>query len=220
MSVAQRGSEEVGDSGTGRPEGVDLIRRLVSAQRRLLEERASETLISHIQSLSGLEGFLKSPSFDDLNSAAAYGPVIIINQSRFRSYIIIILLKDSHPSIIFTLSDIHDCADHLKDELLRAQKEKGLDSEDYDLTLNLCPRTSIRAHRETSRREAPPVKGSEEMSGLVLSSNPANLPGSPPKAPDKSSLLLVGQHETLPGAWGEVREPGAELVPDGLRPML
>ena len=141
MSVAQRGSEEVGDSGTGRPEGVDLIRRLVSAQRRLLEERASETLISHIQSLSGLEGFLKSPSFDVLNSAAAYGTVIIIiiNQSRFRSYVII-LLKDSPPSIIiFTPSDIHDRADHFKDEFLRARKEKGLDSEDYDLALIYVP---------------------------------------------------------------------------------
>ena len=139
MSVAQRGSEEVGDSGTGRPEGVDLIRRLVSAQRRLLKERAGETLISHIQSLSGLEGFLKSPSFDDLNSAAAYGPVIIINQSRFRSYVII-LFKDSNPSIIiFTPSDIHDRADHFKDELLRARKENSLDSEDYDLALTYVP---------------------------------------------------------------------------------
>jgi hypothetical protein len=134
MSVAQSESVEGGDSGTGtgRPEGMDSIGRLVSEKWRLLEER--ETLISQIQSFPGFEGFLKPPSFDVLNSAAAHGPVIIINQYQFRSYIII-LLKHSPPSVIFTPSNFHDRANQLKDELLRVRKEKGLDSEDYDLTL-------------------------------------------------------------------------------------
>jgi hypothetical protein len=133
MSVAQSESEEIGDSetGTGRREGMDSIGHLVTTQRRLLEER--NTLISHIQSLPGFENFLKPPSFDVLNSAAAHGPVIIINQSNFVH--IIILLKDSPPSVISTPSDFHDRANRLKDELLHVRKEKGLDSKDYDLTL-------------------------------------------------------------------------------------
>jgi hypothetical protein len=49
---------------------------------------------------------------------------------------IILLVKDSPPSIISTFpSDFHDRANQLENELLRVRKEKGLDSEDYDLTL-------------------------------------------------------------------------------------
>ncbi|KAH9173127.1 hypothetical protein EDB89DRAFT_808253 [Lactarius sanguifluus] len=69
-----------------------------------------------------------------LNSAAAHGPVVIINQSKWRSDIII-LHKYSPPSVISTPSSFHDRANRLKNQLLRARKESGLDSRDYDLTL-------------------------------------------------------------------------------------
>jgi tetratricopeptide (TPR) repeat protein len=137
MSVAQSNDDEVGlgpsgETGTGRRERS--ISHLVLTQRTLLEERNS--LVSHIQSLPGFEHFLKSPSFDVLNSAASHGPVIIINQSQiiFPSHIIL-LLKDSPPSILFTPSGFHDRAKRLENDLLRVRKEYGLDSEDYDLTL-------------------------------------------------------------------------------------
>ena len=133
MSVAQR--EEIVDSETGTGhgcEGVNSIGSLVTTQRRLLVER--ETLISHIQSLPSFEGFLKPPSFDHLISAAAHGPVIIINQSDFSSHILL-LLKGSPPSVISTPSDFDDRANRLKDELLRVRKENGLDSEEYNLAL-------------------------------------------------------------------------------------
>ena len=134
MSVAQSESEEMGDSGTEtvRRKEMDSIGRLVIVQRRLLEER--NDLISHIQSFPGFESCLKPPSFDVLNSAAAHGPVIVINQSQFPSYIVI-LLKDSPPSVIFTPPDFHDRANRLKDGLLHVRKEKGLDSKNYNLTL-------------------------------------------------------------------------------------
>ena len=134
MSIAQSESEELGDSETrtGRREEMDLIGCAVGTQRRLLEER--NNLISHIRSLPGFENFLKPPSFNILNSAAAHGPVIVINQSQFTSNIII-LLKDSPPTVISTPSDFHDRAHQLKDDLLRVRKEKGLDSKDYHLTL-------------------------------------------------------------------------------------
>jgi hypothetical protein len=135
MSVALGGDDdETGRSETGTGRREQSIGYLVPTQRALLEERNS--LISHIQSLPGLENFLKSPSFDVLNSAASHGPVIIVNQSDtyFPSHIIL-LLKDSPPSVISTLSRFHDCANLLENELLHVRKEKGLDSNDYDLTL-------------------------------------------------------------------------------------
>ncbi|KAH8990050.1 CHAT domain-containing protein [Lactarius hatsudake] len=128
MSVAQNENTEIGDG-----EAVtDVFSRLLLRQRRLLDDRVS--LITHIRSLSGLGNFLKPLSFDALNSAATHGPVIVVNQSRWRSDIII-LHKDLPPSVIFAPPDFHDRANQLKDELLHTQKEKGLDSEDYDFTL-------------------------------------------------------------------------------------
>jgi len=132
-SVAQCENTEIGDSEAGNHEGMGAFGRLLLRQRQLSEER--DSLITHIQSLSGFENFLKPPpSFDTLNSAAAHGPVIIVNQSRFSSYIVI-LHKDSPPSVISTPSNFHDRANKLRDRLLRVRKERGLDSEDYGLTL-------------------------------------------------------------------------------------
>src|SRR6202012_3201665 len=95
VSVAQSDDTEIGDNETGSRE--HSIGHLVPTQRRLLEERNS--LIFHIQSLPGFDNSMKSPSFDALNTVAAHGPVVIINQAQFSSHIII-LLKDSPPSVI------------------------------------------------------------------------------------------------------------------------
>ncbi|KAI9435226.1 CHAT domain-containing protein [Lactarius psammicola] len=132
MSVAQSDNAEMGDGEAGNHEGMDAFDRLLLQQRRLSEER--DCLITRIQSFPGFENFLKPPSFDVLNSAAKHGPVIIINQSEWRSDIIV-LYKDLSPSFISTPSDFCDRANRLKDQLLRIRKEKGLDSEDYNLTL-------------------------------------------------------------------------------------
>ena len=112
--------------------GSDPFGNLLLQQRKLLEMRGS--LISLIQTLPGFENFLKPPSFDFLASAAAHGPVILINQSEWRSDIII-LLKDSPPSLISTAPEFHVRANRLKERLLGVRKDKGLDSKDYDLTL-------------------------------------------------------------------------------------
>ena len=134
MSVAQMDDNGLGLSETGTGRREHTIGHLVLTQRKLLDERS--TLISHIQSLPGLEDFLKPLSFSALNSAAACGPVIIINLTRadFPSSIIL-LLKDSPPSIIHTPPSFYDCVDQLENELLRVRKTKGLDSEDYCRTL-------------------------------------------------------------------------------------
>jgi CHAT domain-containing protein len=111
---------------------VDPFGRLVLKQRNLLKERAN--LISQIQSLPGFHSFLTSPSWDALRRAGFYGPVIIINLSKWRSDILV-LLNHLPPSLIPTPDDFYDRATALKDKLLDSRREYGLDSSDYDEAL-------------------------------------------------------------------------------------
>ncbi|KAH9013817.1 CHAT domain-containing protein [Lactarius pseudohatsudake] len=219
---------------------MDSIGSLVITQRKLLDER--NLLISHIQSLPGLKSFLRQPSFDALNSAAARGPVIVINQSEWRSDIVI-LHKDLPPSVISTPSDFYARANGLKDQLLRVRKEKGLESEDYGHNLasvladlyELVGKPVIERLRQLEIPEKSRVwwcptsafcslplhamgpMPSDDSDGLYfmdlyISSYTPTLSAliesrksrSQPITPDKPSLLLVAQPETLHGAWGEI----------------
>ena len=112
-------------------EGMEPFGHLVARQRKLLDDR--EKLISQIQALPGFETFFKPPSFDALHSVACHGPVVIINHSKWRSYILI-LLPNSPPSLITTPDDFHSRANKLQDQLLR-ERNKGLDSDKYDEAL-------------------------------------------------------------------------------------
>ncbi|KAI0291411.1 CHAT domain-containing protein [Russula brevipes] len=97
----------------------------------LLNER--DKLISRVQALPGFETFLKALPFNALQSAAADGPIIIINHCRWRSDILI-LLHNSPPSLIPTTHSFFGHANKLRDRLLSAQ-DKGLDSAEYDAAL-------------------------------------------------------------------------------------
>ena len=121
-------NEAQADSG----ELMDPFGRLVIRQRILVAER--DSLISQIQSLPGFETFLRAPSFDGLRSAAERGPVIIVNHSKWRSDIII-LTRDSLPSLIPTPDDFYERANRLKDQLLSARNH-GLESAAYDDALS------------------------------------------------------------------------------------
>jgi CHAT domain-containing protein len=112
-------------------EGMDPFGHLVVRQRKLLDDR--EKLISQIQALPGFDTFLKPPFFDILRSAARHGPVIIINHSRWRSDIIIVL-HNSPPLLIDAPDDFYARAIKLQDELLGARR-KGLESNKYEDTL-------------------------------------------------------------------------------------
>jgi CHAT domain-containing protein len=107
---------------------MNPLGRIVVRQRKLLDERTN--LIIQIRTLRGFENFLMAPLFDTLHSAAAHGPVIIINHSRW-SCNIIILLYDFPPSLIPIHNDSYARAEGLRDQLLGARK-KGLDSTEYD----------------------------------------------------------------------------------------
>ncbi|KAI9433884.1 hypothetical protein H4582DRAFT_2101246 [Lactarius indigo] len=81
----------------------------------------------------GFHGFLESPLFDTLRSAASSGPVIIINHSSWRSDILV--LHNASPSIITTPHDFYDRARGLKDKLSDSRHKYGLSSREYDETL-------------------------------------------------------------------------------------
>ena len=108
---------------------VDPFGRLLLGQRGLLEERAK--IISQINALPGFDSFLTSPPFDTLRSAASSGPVIIINHSKWRSDILVVL-HNRPPSLIPTQDDFFERAGALKDKLLGSRKKYGLDSKDYN----------------------------------------------------------------------------------------
>ena len=129
LTTSSNNNDNNRDDGTV---GMDPFGRLVVRQRELLDYR--KTLISQIQALPGFETFFKSPSFDNLRSAAARGPVIIINHSTMRSDIII-LHHDFHPSLIPTAPDFYHRATNLRDQLLGARKD-GLDSSEYEEALS------------------------------------------------------------------------------------
>jgi hypothetical protein len=112
-------------------DGTDPFGHLVVRQRKLFDDR--EKLTSQIRALPGFDTFMNPPSFDTLRSAARHGPVIIINHSRWRSDIIIVL-HNSPPSLIDISDDFYARAIKLQDELLGARRN-GLDSNKYEDTL-------------------------------------------------------------------------------------
>jgi CHAT domain-containing protein/tetratricopeptide (TPR) repeat protein len=111
---------------------MDPFGRLVVKQRKLLDER--NDLVVQIQALPGFESFLMAPSFDTLRSAAARGPVIIINHCMWRSDIII-LLHDSPPSLILATKDFYSRAYEMRDQLFCARRQ-GLDSKEFKEVLS------------------------------------------------------------------------------------
>ncbi|KAH9025946.1 CHAT domain-containing protein [Lactarius pseudohatsudake] len=127
ISITPSGRPEVGDGVGQGSDGMDPFGRLVVKQRKLVVER--DALISQIRGGPGLEGFLKTPSFTALRSAALRGPVIVINHCEWRSDILIIF-HSSLPCSVPTAGDFYNRANKLRDELVEARKH-GLDSGEY-----------------------------------------------------------------------------------------
>jgi hypothetical protein len=113
-------------------EGMGPFGRILMKQRKLLDERNS--LILQIRALPDFADFLMAPSFEGLRSAAACGPVIIINHSKHRSDILV-LLHDSPPSLITTTADFYDRAIELRDRLINTRKRHCLESKQYQHNL-------------------------------------------------------------------------------------
>ena len=113
-------------------EGMDNFGRLVMSHRKLLEKR--NELVSQIRTIPDFENFMKTPSLDDLRSAAASGPVIIINHSKWRCDILIVL-HNTDPLLITTPEDFYDRAIELRTRLVTTRKEYHLESRQYQRAL-------------------------------------------------------------------------------------
>jgi len=120
------------DNGLEDGDGMDKFGRLVVRHRELLVKR--KELVSKIQALPGIEGFLKKPSFDTLRSAAVRGPVIIVNHSKWRCDILIVL-HHTHPSLITTPDNFYGRAIELRNQLVHARTKYVLESRRYQREL-------------------------------------------------------------------------------------
>jgi len=127
-----------GDNEQEDDEGMDKFGRLVVRHRELLGKR--NELVSQIQMLPGLEGFLKKPSFDTLSSAAVHGPVIVVNHSAWRCDILIVL-HHTHPSLITTPDDFYGRAIELRNRLVRTRNNNPLESRQYQRALRFVLRS-------------------------------------------------------------------------------
>ncbi|KAH9057575.1 CHAT domain-containing protein [Lactarius vividus] len=184
-------------------------------------------LIPQIRTLSGFGNFLASPSFDTLRSVASCGLVIIINHSKWRSDILI-LLHNTSPSLIPTPHDFYHRATALKDRLFDSRLKYGLDSTHYDQTLASvlaelyklsriwwCP-TSVFCSLPLHAMDPIPSDDGEKLyfldlyicsytptlTALIQSRNRS----SSPLSLDRPSLLLVAQPDpSLPTVGGEIQ---------------
>ena len=132
ISITPSGRPEMEDGVARGSDWTDPFGRLVVNRQSLIEER--DVLISQIQGRPGLEGFLKTPPFSILRSAALYGPIILINHCRWRSDILIVF-HDSSPCSIPTPNDFYGRANKLRETLVGARKH-GLDSNEYQDALS------------------------------------------------------------------------------------
>ena len=107
---------------------LDKFGQMMKNVRRLERERGE--IIDQIRHLPGFENFLKAVPFKTLQTAAAYGPVIIVNHCSFGSDILIVL-NDSAPVHIPTAEDFYTRTIALKRSLLETRSKYSLDSIRY-----------------------------------------------------------------------------------------
>ena len=131
-SILSNGSVATVD-GASIDELIGQLSGLMKRQYELFTKR--NALILQIRDqLVGFEDFLLPLPFDTLRSAALHGPVIVINHSKWRSDVIIVLHKDP-PSLIPMPSDFFDRASQLKAIFLSTREEYGPDSGHEDALL-------------------------------------------------------------------------------------
>ncbi|KAH9014271.1 CHAT domain-containing protein, partial [Lactarius pseudohatsudake] len=106
---------------------VDTFSPALEELQRLL--RGRQEVIRRIQALPGFDNFAKSVPFRNLQTAAAKGPIIIINHCHWRCDILIVL-HNSPTSLIPTNEGFYDHINDLETRLKDASQH-GLDSEQY-----------------------------------------------------------------------------------------
>ena len=111
---------------------LDSFGRMMKRVRMLERERGE--IIDQIRTLPGFKDFLKAIPFETLQTAAACGPVIIINHCVFRCDILIIL-HSAAPVLIPTTERFYTRTAQLKKELLDTRATYKLESRQYQRSL-------------------------------------------------------------------------------------
>jgi hypothetical protein len=106
----------------------DSFRQMIKNVCRLEQER--EEIIDQIRQLPGFQEFLKAVPFKTLRTAAAYGPVVMINHCAYGRDILIVL-NDSAPVLIPTAKNFYTRTIALKQSLLETRAKYSLDSVSY-----------------------------------------------------------------------------------------
>ncbi|MFE9456764.1 CHAT domain-containing protein [Streptomyces californicus] len=102
----------------------------VLAEDRLVLARRWEQLLGEIRMLPGLEGFLRPPSVPELVAAAAEGPVVVVNVSRFRCDALVVTADagiDVVPLPGLTLRDVDAWAAEYVEGVGTAYGKNGVD---------------------------------------------------------------------------------------------
>ncbi|KAH9060651.1 CHAT domain-containing protein [Lactarius vividus] len=110
----------------------DAFGRMMEKVHELERKRAEIT--ERIRALPGFGDFLRAVPFDALQTAAACGPIIIINHCSYRCDILIVL-RASSPVHIPTGEDFHSRTIKLKELLLSTRAKHALESEQYQRAL-------------------------------------------------------------------------------------
>jgi len=111
---------------------TDAFALTMEKVRELKRQRAE--LTDQIRALPGFEDFLRVVPFHALQSAAAFGPIVIINHCRYRCDILIVS-HDSPPVHIPTAEDFYSRTIKLKKLLLTTRAEHALESKQYQRAL-------------------------------------------------------------------------------------
>ncbi|KAF9062799.1 CHAT domain-containing protein [Rhodocollybia butyracea] len=90
----------------------------LSEKRHLLHGQGD--IIEKIQKIPGFETFLGRKLFDELKPAAKHGPVIVVNCSRYRSDVLIVL-EQNLPVLISLVEDFYEQAETLVEQLTEAR---------------------------------------------------------------------------------------------------
>ncbi|MBV7699551.1 CHAT domain-containing protein [Streptomyces sp. TRM70350] len=87
---------------TGAPHPARAQRAAAEQRRELAQEM--DALVARVRELPGLEDFLRLPSLERLQSAAAHGPVVVVNTSTVRCDALVVTRTDVHT---VPLPDLH-----------------------------------------------------------------------------------------------------------------
>ncbi|EJC97703.1 TPR-like protein, partial [Fomitiporia mediterranea MF3/22] len=132
---------QLNSNATGsRTSGLDVHReRKLSEERLKLKKQLSgkqEEIINKIQQIPGFENFLAATPFKVLQQAASEGPVIVVNLSRYRSDVLIVLSCEESPVVCVPL-DGEFAKDSVKlfAGLVGTRMKSGAESPEYDKVL-------------------------------------------------------------------------------------